>query len=358
MKIQITADRLASAIARLPRYPLVQRPTPLHRLEAVTAALGGPTIWVKRDDLTGLAFGGNKSRKLEFILPDMLAQEAEVMVTWGALQSNWAMQAAAACARVGIQPVLVLFKRYDLPAEPDGNMLLDRILGADVRVVEPPSGGTAMTHEEALAVAERVADEFRAEGKRVYTVSVGGSMPMGSMTEPWGAVGYADAFAELLEQSRALGFAPDAVAHSSGSGSTQAGLVVGAKALSPQTRVVGISVSDEKAPFARDILAIAQATARLLGLDAAPGADDIIVRDEFLKEGYGVVNQDVAGAIRLLFRTEGIVLDPVYTSKAFAGLVDLVRRGYFATTDDVVFVHTGGTPALFPNRDRIVELLG
>jgi len=349
-------EAVREAVAKYPRVELVHRPTPMRKLAVLSAELGGPDIWVKREDLTGLAFGGNKSRKLESIIPDMLAQRAEVMVTWAALQSNWAMQTAAACTRYGLHPVLVLFKRYDLPPEFDGNMLLDYILGAEIRTRDPVAGKVT-SREAAGKIIEEVADEFRAKGKRVYTVSVGGSMPLGSMAVPLGAVSYVEAFSELLEQSRERGFTPDAVVHSTGSGSTQAGLLVGAKALSPSTRVVGISVSDEKAPFSRDVQDIASAVEAALGLRTGFGSEDIIVFDEYIKEGYGIVNREVADVIRLMFRREGIVLDPVYTSKAFAGLIDLVRRGYFRKTDKVVFLHTGGTPALFPNRSKIVELL-
>jgi D-cysteine desulfhydrase family pyridoxal phosphate-dependent enzyme len=347
---------LRERIARFSRIELIHRPTPMRKLAAISAELGGPEIWIKREDLTGLAFGGNKSRKLEFIIPDMLAQKAEVMITWAALQSNWAMQTAAACTRVGIHPVLILFKRYDLPPEYDGNMLLDYILGAEIRVMEPITG-KSVSQEDALAIVERVADEFRAKGKIVYTIPVGGSVPMGSMRTPLGAIGYVDAFVEMLDQTRSFGFEPDAVVHSSGSGSTQAGLVLGAKASSPRTRVVGISVSDEKTSFARDVLMIATAAEKTLGLKPSVRPDDIIVFDEYIKDGYGIVNQEVADITRWMFRKEGIILDPVYTGKAFAGLVDLIGRGVFAKTDKIVFFHTGGTPALFPNKHKIVELL-
>jgi len=353
----MTPETLGQATGKFPRVELIHRPTPMRKLAAISAELGGPEIWVKREDLTGLAFGGNKSRKLEFIIPDMLAQKAEVMVTWAALQSNWAMQSAAACVRYGIRPVLVLFKRYDLPPEYDGNMLLDYILGAEIRTRDPVAGKVT-SRDAAGKIIEEVADEFRAAGKRVYTISVGGSMPLGSMAVPLGAVSYVEAFSELLEQARERGFTPDAVVQSTGSGSTQAGLLVGAKALSPSTRVVGISVSDEKAPFSRDVETIADSLEAALGVRTGFTPEDIIVFDEFIKDGYGVVNREIADVIRLMFRREGIVLDPVYTSKAFAGLVDLVRRGYFRKTDRVVFLHTGGTPALFPNRHKLVELLG
>lgn len=347
---------LREQIKKYSRVSLVHLPTPMRKLEHISAELGGPEIWIKRDDLTGMAFGGNKSRKLEFIIPDMLAKKADVVVTWAALQSNWAMQTAAAASRFGIKPVLILFKRYDLPQEYDGNMLLDYILGAEIRVLEP-LGAASTKSADYLAVVEDVAEEFRKKGQRPYVISVGGSKVMGSMTEPLGAIGYVNAFIEMLEQTRAEGFTPAFVVHSTGSGSTQAGLVVGAKFSADKTKIIGISVSDEKTAFTRDVLEISEATEKALGLDARVGVNDVIVFDEYIRDGYGIVNKDVAEIIRLMFIREGIVLDPVYTSKAFIGLVDLARKGFFKKSDKIVFVHTGGTPALFPNKHKIVEYL-
>jgi len=346
-------DRL---VARFPRVELVHLPTPLRKLDAVSADLGGPEIYIKRDDLTGMAFGGNKSRKLEFIVPDMRAKRADVVVTWAGLQSNWAMQTAAAAVRFGIRPILVLFKTYDLPPERDGNLLLDDILGADVRIRDA-AVGKLVGLEAALAAVEEIAAEERAKGRRPYVVSVGGSMPLGSMDRPLGAISYVQAFREMLEQTRALGFEPDIVVHATGSGATQAGLILGAKALAPRTRVVGISVSDPREPFARDVLAIAEAAEGCLGLGTEARAADVVVHDEYIRDGYGIVTKEVADVIRMLFTREGIVLDPVYTSKAFIGLVDLIRTGAIPRAAKVVFFHTGGTPALFPNKRKLVEFL-
>jgi len=352
----LTFSDIDRRIAAFPRVELVHLPTPMRRLAAVSAELGGPRIYIKRDDLTGLAFGGNKSRKLEFIVPDMLAKEADVVVTWAGLQSNWAMQTAAAAVRFGIRPILVLFRTYPLPPERDGNILLDDILGADVRIREADVG-KLVGLESAMAVVGQIADEERAQGRRPYIVPVGGSMPLGSMDRPLGAISYVLAYREMLEQARALGFEPDVVVHSTGSGATQAGLVLGAKALSPEVRIVGISVSDPREPFARDVLAIARATERCLGLETRVGPEDVVVHDAYIREGYGIVTKEVADVIRFLFTREGIVLDPVYTSKAFIGLMDLVRRGEIPGTANVVFFHTGGTPALFPNKRKLVEYL-
>jgi L-cysteate sulfo-lyase len=348
--------RLARSLERFPRIDLIHRPTPFRKLENLTATLGGPDIYIKRDDLTGLAFGGNKSRKLEFILPDMLAKKSDVVVTWAGLQSNWAMQTAAAAVRFGIKPILVLFKTYDLPPERDGNILLDLILGADIRIRDAEKG-KLVRMEDALAAAEEVADAERRQGHTPYVVAVGGSMPMASMTVPLGAVGYVHAFLEMLEQTQALGFVPDYVVHATGSGSTQAGLVLGAKAMSLGTKIVGISVSDPKEPFARDVLTIAEATVKALDLDLSIRAEDILVRDEFIRDGYGIVNREVAEIIRLMFVKEGIVLDPVYTSKAFVGLMELAAAGYFKRGDKIVVFHTGGTPALFPNKHMLAGYL-
>jgi 1-aminocyclopropane-1-carboxylate deaminase/D-cysteine desulfhydrase-like pyridoxal-dependent ACC family enzyme len=177
------------------------------------------------------------------------------------------------------------------------------------------------------------------------------------MDKPLGAVSYVGSFAEALEQMRSAGGEPDFVVHSTGSGGTQAGLVVGARALLPGCRILGISVSDPKGPFSDDVLEIARATDEALGLGLAIMPDDVVVFDEYLGEGYGAVDKPLADVIRLVFQTEGIVLDPVYTAKAMIGLVDLIKTGFFKPSDKVLFLHTGGTPALFPHGDRLAGFL-
>lgn len=350
------AREIVRRLGRFRRVGLIHLPTPFRKLERLSAALGGPSIYIKRDDLTGLAFGGNKSRKLEFIVGDMLAKKADAVVTWGSLQSNWCLQTAAAAREFGIRPVLILFKTYDLEPGLDGNLLLDAILDADIRIREAEKG-KVVRPEGAMAVLEETAAELRAAGLRPYLVPVGGSLPMGDMALPLGAVSYVGAFAELSGQAGEAGIRLDAVVHATGSGGTQAGLLVGARALAEGCRVVGISVSDPRGPFSEDVLSIARATDDALGLrvDVRPG--DVIVLDEYIRKGYGIVDREVAEVIRLVFQTEGIVLDPVYTAKAMVGLVDLIRKGYFKATENLVFFHTGGTPALFPNRKMILELL-
>lgn len=343
-------------IERFPRVELISRPTPVRKLERLSARLGGPEIYVKRDDLTGLAFGGNKSRKLEFIVSDMLVKKADVVITWGGLQSNWCMQTAAAARTFGIKPVLMLFKPADARAAADGNVLLEVILDADLRILEAEKG-KLIKSTQAMDVLDEAGREVRAEGHRPYLVPVGGSLVRGDMDKPLGAISYVAAFAELLEQARSLGAEPDYIVHATGSGGTQAGLVVGARALDPGCRVIGISVSDPKGPFSDDVLEIGRAADEALGLGLGLMADDVIVFDEYLGEGYGVVDKTAAEIIRLVFQTEGIVLDPVYTAKAMAGLRDLIKTGFFKPTDKVLFLHTGGTPAVFPNRERLFDLL-
>jgi len=344
-------------ISAFPRKDLIHRPTPLRRLHRLTQELGGPEIWIKRDDLTGLAFGGNKSRKLEFIIPDALNKAADTIITWASVQSNWCMQTAAAARSVGLHPILLLFKTSDHAVEYDGNLLLDYILGADVRIREAEKG-KIVSEDYVRKVLEEVAEEVKRSGHKPYIVSVGGSMPGWSMDKPLGAIAYVEAFFEMLDQAASAGAGITHIIHATGSGATQAGLIAGAKAAPAKIRVLGISVSEGKGVMVPIVQKICQDTCKALALDFPIDPSDIIVLDEYVKEGYGIINKETAEAIRLLFTSEGIVLDPVYTGKAMAALVDLVRKGFFHKNDAVLFFHTGGTPALFPYRESLVGLLG
>ena len=343
-------------IGNFPRKSLISLPTPLYKLENLTQALVGPQIYVKRDDLTGLAFGGNKSRKLEFIIQDVLNKKADVIITWASLQSNWCLQTAAAARKFGIKPILLLFKTYDLPEEYDGNLLLDFILEADIRIREAAKG-KVVSAEAVEEVIEEVKNEVKEWGYTPYVAPIGGSMPGGSMDKPLGAISYVNAFAEAIEQANEKGIEVSHILHATGSGGTQAGLAVGAKALSEKIKVLGISVSDEKESFGKEVLTIADETVKALSLDLKIKKEDIVVFDEYIKEGYGVINKEVAEAIRLVSIKEGIFLDPVYTGKAMAALIDLIKKGYFKKGDNVLFFHTGGTPAIFPNKHQFVSLL-
>lgn len=352
-----TVQEFKSRMARFPKQKLIHLPTPFRKLDRLSAELAGPEVYIKRDDLTGLALGGNKSRKLEFIIADALSKGADVIITWASLQSNWCLQTAAAARRFGLQPILVLFRTYDLAPEYDGNLLLDYIVGADIRIREAEKG-KLVSEDQAAGVIEEITDEVKTSGHKPYVVSVGGSMTGFSMGLPLGAISYAAAFAELSEQAEAENVSPTHVVVATGSGATQAGLTVAARALKDDVKIIGISVSEERQAFARIMLKISEETEKALGLDSGIGLGDIIVLDDYLKEGYGVINREVAEAIQLVFTREGIVLDPVYTGKAMAALIDLIKKGQFSKGDKIVFFHTGGTPALFPYRKTIVELLG
>ncbi len=328
----------------------------MQKLENLSQALGGPNIYMKRDDLTGLAFGGNKSRKLEFIIQDALDKGADAIITWAAVQSNWCLQTAAVARKFGIKPILLLFKTYELPEEYDGNLLLDFILDADVRIKDAEAG-KVLRLEDVKETIEEVVSEVKASGYTPYVAPIGGSMVGGSMEKPLGAISYVNAFVEILEQAEEQGIEINAILHATGSGSTQAGLAVGAKSLREEAKILGISVSDDTELVMKEVLTIAQDTAQSLDLGIGVEPDDLIVLDEYILEGYGVLNKDIAEAVRLMSEKEGIFLDPVYTGKAMVALIDLTKKGYFKKGDNVLFVHTGGTPALFPNKHRIVDFL-
>lgn len=352
----LTISEIKNRIGQFARKKLINSPTPFQKLENLSQTLEGPEIYMKRDDLTGLAFGGNKSRKLEFIIQDALDKEADVILTWASVQSNWCLQTAAAARKFGIKPMLLLFKTDELPDEYDGNLLLDFILDADIRTREGEKG-KVVSEEDAYEAIEELANEVKELGHSPYIAPIGGSMVGGSMENPLGAISYVEAFVEMLEQVNSQQVEVDYIVHASGSGSTQAGLVVGAKALEENIKVLGISVSGEKAAYGKDVLAIAQDTVKALQIDVDISEEDIIIFDEYIEEGYGIVNKKVSEAIRLVAIREGIMLDPSYTGKAVVALLDLIKKGYFKKEDKVVLFHTGGTPALFPNKNNLLNFL-
>ncbi|HET90174.1 MAG TPA: D-cysteine desulfhydrase family protein [Chloroflexi bacterium] len=313
----------------LARTRIAHLPTPLEPLPRLSARLDGPELWIKRDDQTGLATGGNKARKLEFLAADALAQGADTLITGGAAQSNHARQTAAAAARVGFACRLVL--RGAGPPAAQGNLLLDRLLGTEI----------VWAGERPLAdVMAAEAEALRSAGRRPYVVPYGGSNPVG-------ASGYVAAMEELLAQCAEQQVHFDHVVFASSSGGTQAGLVVGARALGYPGRVLGISV-DPPADRLRPLVSeLATATAAHLALELTFNPEEVAVDDGYLGGGYGVVSDLERDAIRTLAQAEGILLDPVYTGRAFGGLLDLIRRGAFRADEQVLFWHTGGTAALF-----------
>ena len=313
------------------RFRLAHLPTPLERMPHLGQALGGPEIWIKRDDQTGLATGGNKTRKLELLVGDALAQGAEVLLTVGAVQSNHCRQTAAAAARAGLGCVLVL--RGDPPPEKawTGNLLLDDLLGARIHW----SGA-----QDPLAALEAAAAAEKAAGLKPYLIPYGGSNPLG-------AAAYALAFEELWDQMYEAKLSFDRVIFASSSGGTQAGLIVGAKVCGYEGQVLGISVDKTGGQLRPTVGALLAPVAQHLGLELSVGPADVHIDDGFVGGGYAVLTAAEVEAIRLVAQKEGILLDPVYTGKAMAGLIGLVRQGEIGPYERVLFWHTGGTPALF-----------
>jgi len=348
------ATEILQKINSWPRFKFLHLPTPVKFLANLTEKYKGPEIYIKRDDLTGSGFGGNKSRKLEFILADAIKKGHNSLLTWGSVQSNWCFQCALTSSRFGLKPFLLLFYQDKRP-EDEGNVLLDRLAGAEIYFHEAPVG-KVVTRDFASSLIEKILPELKAKNFNPYVVSVGGSMPFGSMEVPLGAISYLLAFHELFEQSQSLGLSFNYIVHATGSGATQAGLLLGAKIFSPQTKVIGISVSDEKTSFSREVRTIVEAALKSLSLEVKIEAEDIIVLDDYLEGGYGFFSPRVTKVIKEVLQKEGIVLDPVYTAKAMIGLLDLIERGYFHEKDRILFFHTGGTPALFAYGKQILAL--
>lgn len=334
-----------TSIDRFPRVRLCHRPTPLEHLPRLSAHLGGPQIYIKRDDCTGLATGGNKTRKLEFLMADALAQGATTVITLGGPQSNHARQTAAAAAKLGLRCELVLpkFSKWHGPLyETNGNLLLDGLFGAAVHLVD--------TREAANERVAQINDRIRGEGGKAYVIPIGGSTPLG-------ALGYVDAAAEYAAQAEAANLAIDYVIVTTGSCTTHAGLVVGFDHLDRSERIIGMSISLPAAEATATVRDKARATAELLGWPTASLDERVTVKDGYLGAGYGQPTEGMLEAVALVARQEGILLDPVYTGKAMSGLIALARSGFFKPHKRVVFWHTGGLPALFAYQDAFEPLV-
>lgn len=315
-------------------------PTPLQRMPRLSKALAGPNLFVKRDDMTDLAFGGNKVRKLEFLFHEAKKKGTDVVISTGAVQSNCACMVAVAARRLGMKPVLVLIGKE--PEVSDGNLLLDKLLSAEIHFMDAYN-----TKVEDLM--NHLASEFRIEGHKPYIIPVGASVPL---TVP----GYALAMEELIDQFNALGEQIDYVVCACGTGGTQAGLIFGAKILNAKAKILGASVFAIKADAVKNISGLVNDAAELFGIDLSIDSNGVFVFDDYIKEGYGILNSDVANAVKLVAETEGIFLDPIYTGKAMGMLIDLIKKRYFKKDDNVVFFHTGGLPALFLYRNRLGKL--
>lgn len=342
-------------LGQFPRVPLSLLPTPLYRLDGISSLYDGFDIHVKRDDQTGLAFGGNKARKLDYMMADVKDQGADCVVTWGGLQSNWCRQVAAAATRLGLRSYLALFKGPAAPAGYDGNLLLDALFDAEIRMFEAGDIENMLEFSNVRHVIEPIVSRLRSEGMTPYIAPIGGSLMEGSMAGPWGALGYVEAAVEIAEQARGLKAKFDSIVLATGSAGTQAGLLAGVRLLLPDTRVVGISVYGNSETVSGYVREIGNRVLKEIGDSDKLRDRDIIVIDDYIGEGYGVFNSQVGGAIRMLARSDGVLLDPVYTGKAMAGMVDLVDNGYFSEGESILFLHTGGTPALFPYRHQITD---
>jgi 1-aminocyclopropane-1-carboxylate deaminase len=326
------------ALGDFQRYPLVFGPSPVHRLERLTEHLGGAQLWAKRDDVSsGLAYGGNKTRKLEYLLADALAQGCDTLVSIGGVQSNHTRQVAAVAARAGLNCVLVQESWVDWPDsvyDRVGNILLSRILGADVRLVQAEFGiGFKESWEQALADVE-------AAGGRPYPI------PAGASDHPLGGLGYVRWAEEVAEQEEELGVFFDTVITCSVTGSTQAGMVAGFAGQERPRRVIGIDGSAKPRETKEQVTRIAQATAKLIELGRELTADEVILDDRYHAGTYGIPDEQTLDAIRLGGRLEGMITDPVYEGKSLAGMIDLVARGEIAKDSNVLYAHLGGQPAL------------
>jgi L-cysteate sulfo-lyase len=333
-------------LSRFPRIKLAHLPTPLEPMPRLTEALGGPNLWIKRDDCTGLSTGGNKTRKLEFLMGQALEQGADTVITQGATQSNHARQTTAAAARLGLECHVLLEDRTgsdDKSYVYNGNVLLDQLHGS---TISKRPGDTDMN----AAMAE-LADQLRADGKKPYIIPGGGSNEVG-------ALGYVNAAAELLTQANDRQLKIDHVVHATGSAGTQAGLVLGLEALNSGIPVYGVGVRAPKEKQEAMVFSLAERTADYMGLK--PGViqrEAVVANSDYVGDGYGLPTAAMVEAVKMMAQYEGILLDPVYAGKGMSGLIDLIRKGHFKKGENVVFLHTGGSVALFGYPD-IFDLPG
>jgi len=326
-------------LSKFPRRRYTTGITPIEKLERLSALLNGPDIYIKRDDLLGLAGGGNKTRKLEFLMADALAQGADTVITCGAIQSNHCRLTLAAACKEGISCHLVLEQRvpnsYNRMAS--GNNFLFDLLGVEqVHVVE---GGIDL-----MAKMNAIADDLRAKGRKPYVIPGGGSNAIGAM-------GYVACAQEILQQSFEMDVNFDAIVCCSGSTGTHAGILTGITGNNAQIPVVGICIS-RKIDLQRPVVhEMCKKVSEKLNLPKAPAIEDVILFEDYIGEGYSRVTEGMLEAVKLVARTEAILLDPVYTGKTMAGMIDLIKKGYFSKMKNILFLHTGGSPVLFAYMD-------
>lgn len=329
---------------QFPRTRLCHQPTPIETMPRLTELLGGPRLFIKRDDCTGLATGGNKTRKLEFLVGEALQEKADMLVTQGAVQSNHVRQTAAAACKVGMACHVLLERRVpgrEASYEETGNVLLDNIFGA---THEFRPAGLDMNAE-----AIEVTEALRAKGHRPYFIPGGGS-------NPTGALGYANCAQEIRDHSAETGQSFDWLVMSTGSTGTHAGLVAGFEAIGHNLPVMGVSVRQPRERQMAAVHGLTQKTLEKLGKESVP-LSRILVDDSYVGEGYGIPAESTLEAIRLTAQQEGVLLDPVYSAKGMAGLIGMIRQGFFKPTDNVLFLHTGGATALFAYQDQLIASL-
>ena len=331
-------------LTQFPRVHITHGPTPLEFMPRLTEALGGPNLYIKRDDCTGLGSGGNKTRKLEFLMADAVKHGADTIITQGATQSNHARQTVAIAVKMGMKCEILLEDRTGFKVEnykKSGNVFLDHLYGARVR--ELP-GGSDMN-----AAMSAVAEELRAEGRKPYIIPGGGSNPIG-------ALGYVTCALEMVNQFNTQDLRVDCVVHATGSAGTQAGLVVGLEGTRSQIPVLGIGVRAAREAQETNVYNLAVKTAELLGVPGSVKRESVMANCDYVGGGYGVPTPGMVEAVTLMARLEGILLDPVYSGKGMAGLIDLCRKGHFKKGENVVFLHTGGAVALYGYMDAFSDL--
>ncbi len=332
-------------LSRYPRVRLCHAPTPLEPMENLTRLLGGPNLWIKRDDCTGLATGGNKTRKLEFLMADAQAQGADTVITEGAVQSNHCRQTAAAACKLGMNCEIILEHRVkdtDDDYDNSGNVFLDRLFDTKIHHAE---GGSDMNAE-----LEKHAERLRGGNAKPYVIPGGGSNPVG-------ALGYISVALELVRQANDMGLRIDWVVHATGSAGTQAGLVTGLSGINSGIKVYGICVRRPGDQQVEKVYKLVEATADFVNLKGGVEKSDVIANGDYVGGGYGVPTDGMVEAMTLTARHEGILLDPVYSGKGMAGLIDLVRKGeVFGKDENVVFLHTGGAVGLFGYRTAFANV--
>jgi D-cysteine desulfhydrase len=313
----------------LPRLHFAHLPTPIEELPRLTQYLNGPRIFIKRDDQTGLAFGGNKTRKLEFLVAEALEQSAKTLITGGALQSNHCRQTAAAAARFGLDCILVL--NGEMPSHPSSNLLLDELFGAEIVTI----ADRALRDQTLQATFDKAV----ADGRKPYLVTYGGSSPTG-------ALGYAFAVKEFMEQN----VDADCIVFGTSSGGTHAGLVLGQRVFGYRGKVLGISIDEPEEWLKTRVSALASEASEKMGERIEFTRADILANEEYCRAGYGVLTDAERETVKLFAKLEGLLLDPVYTGRAAAGMIDLIRKGFFEKDETILFWHTGGQPALFAEK--------